>query len=290
MAGRLNFLTAGANLPLASNGVKLSKQILVETIEEHEEFKKLFLINEEVLGRIKESIKLKGFDNSQVLHIWKKDEHLHLIDGYTRLRACKECGLTMVPVYEHTFESFEEAYRYALSLQVNRRNLESSELLKNVSFLLGTDFVQSYEGDKSELIASSLGISKRTVQRTIVVDRDASEEVKNKIKQGDLSVYKAYNGLQKNEETNISFEEKIKVEDGDEVGTAPEKKRERCSSKKTKSEEKEESLKRILRSSVTLILNKVKQGFSADEIEKDESILRLLENPFGFDFEKGKEK
>ena len=40
MAGKLNFLTAGTNLPLADGNVKTSKMVLIEKIEEYEKFKK----------------------------------------------------------------------------------------------------------------------------------------------------------------------------------------------------------------------------------------------------------
>ena len=112
MAGKLNFLTAGTNLPLADGNVKTSKMVLIEKIEEYEKFKDLFSMDLEVLERIKMSLKDKGFDEKQGgLHVWKKEGHLFLIDGYTRLRACKEVGITMVHVSEHCFESEEEAYK-----------------------------------------------------------------------------------------------------------------------------------------------------------------------------------
>ena len=54
--------------------------------------------------------------------------------------SCRICGSghETVPYFEHKFESFDNAYKYVHELQVNRRNLESSELLRNVSRLLGT--------------------------------------------------------------------------------------------------------------------------------------------------------
>ena len=60
MAGKLNFLTAGTNLPLADGNVKTSKMVLIEKIEEYEKFKDLFSMDLEVLERIKVSLKDKG--------------------------------------------------------------------------------------------------------------------------------------------------------------------------------------------------------------------------------------
>ncbi len=52
MAKKLNIITAGGNLPFANNGLKLSENILVEKIEEHEKFKNLFSIDKALLNRI----------------------------------------------------------------------------------------------------------------------------------------------------------------------------------------------------------------------------------------------
>jgi ParB family chromosome partitioning protein len=128
MAKKINILSAGSNIPFADAGLKLSKQIKISEIEEHPDFKTLFVIDEEDLQRIKDSMTKNGFDNSQPVHIWhvideNGTEHFYLIDGYTRLAALKELGMETVPYYEHKFADFEEAFSYVLGLQVNRRNL-----------------------------------------------------------------------------------------------------------------------------------------------------------------------
>ena len=170
MAKRINILSAGGEIPFADNGLKLSKSIRISEIEYHDDFKSLFSIDDELLKRIVKSINDNKYDNSQPVHIWiYTDEneitHKYLIDGHTRVKAAEEAGLETIPYYEHKFESFEEAYKYVLGLQVNRRNLEGSELLKNISKLYGTDFIQNAEGKKSEAIAEILGISDRTVKK-----------------------------------------------------------------------------------------------------------------------------
>ena len=214
MAKRINILGAGPAVPFADGGLKLSKSIKISEIEEHPDFKSLFKIDDELLKRIVESINENGFDASQPVHIWvKTDEdgtsHNYLIDGYTRIAALKQSGHETVPYFEHKFESFDNAYKYVLGLQVNRRNLESSELLRNVSRLLGTDFVQNAEGKKSEVIAEVLGVSDRTVEKAISVSENADEETLAKIESGELSVNKAYKQekAKKKAERNVSHEE-----------------------------------------------------------------------------------
>ena len=197
MAKTLNILKAGSSVPFADNGLKLSKSIKISEIEYHEDFKSLFAIDENLLKRITDSMLENKYDNSQPIHIWVyTDEtgitHLYIIDGHTRLKAAEQAGFETVPYYEHKFESFEEAYKYVLSLQVNRRNLEGGELLRNISKLYGTEFIQNTEGKKSEAIAGILGVSDRTVEKGLYVNENADEETLEKIESGELSVNKAY--------------------------------------------------------------------------------------------------
>lgn len=211
MAKRINILNAGATVPFADGGLKLSKSIKISEIEKHPDFQSLFKIDDELLERITSSINENGFDASQPVHIWKVTDadgtvHNYLIDGYTRIAALEKAGHETVPYFEHKFESFEEAYKYVLSLQVNRRNLEGSELLKNVSKLLGTDFIQNVEGKKSKAIADILNLSDRTVEKAISVINNADEETLAKIDADELTVNKAYN--QDKEKSKVKSENK----------------------------------------------------------------------------------
>lgn len=211
MAKRINILNAGATVPFADGGLKLSKSIKISEIEKHPDFQSLFKIDDELLERITSSINENGFDASQPVHIWKVTDddgtlHNYLIDGYTRIAALEKAGHETVPYFEHKFENFEEAYKYVLSLQVNRRNLAGSELLENVSKLLGTDFIQNVEGKKSKAIADILNLSDRTVEKAISVYENADEETLAKIKADKLTVNKAYN--QDKEKSKVKSENK----------------------------------------------------------------------------------
>lgn len=200
MARTLNINKAGNNIAFADSGLKLSQSIILEKIEVHEKFQKLFQISEELLSRITDSMKEKGFDGSQPLHIWIVTDddgtvHYYLIDGYTRLAAAKAAGLKMLPYYEHRFNNFDDAYKYVLSLQVNRRNLGGNELLKNISVLMGTEFIQTAEGKKTDAIAEVLQISPSTVKRAIAVEKD--KEIKEKVDSGEITINQGYKEVQK---------------------------------------------------------------------------------------------
>ena len=182
MIKTLNMLAAGNDVPIADGRKKFSRMMLIEDIEEHADFKALYKIDAGVLERIVKSMKENGFDESQPVHIWlTEDGHKYLIDGYTRYTASKKAGITSLPVYEHSFKSFDETYKYVLGLQVNRRNLDGDELLRNIAILSKCEFVQKSTGSKAELIAKNLGVSKRTAQRAMSVEKNADAKMRQQI-------------------------------------------------------------------------------------------------------------
>lgn len=222
MAKKLSIITAGGNLPFANNGLKLSENILIEKIEEHEKFKSLFSIDKTLLDRIASDIEKNSFDSSQPVHIWvtKDDdgtEHNYLIDGYTRVAASKIAGIKMIPYFKHTFETFEEAHRYALHLQTDRRNLSGIDLLKNIRELMGSDYIQSIEGNKNEAIGKELGVSEKTVERANKVNSMASGEQIERIENGEASPNQIYNEIINQETVNeeATDEQRERIESGE---------------------------------------------------------------------------
>lgn len=222
MAKKLNIITAGGNLPFANNGLKLSENILVEKIEEHEKFKNLFSIDKALLNRITVDMEKNNFDSSQPVHIWvtKGDdgkEHNYLIDGYTRVAASKMAGIKMIPYFKHTFETFEEAHRYALHLQTDRRNLNGIDLLKNIQELMGSDYIQSLEGNKNEAIGKELGVSEKTVERANKVNSMASGEQIERIENGEASPNQIYNEIinQETVDEEATDEQRERIESGE---------------------------------------------------------------------------
>ena len=186
------------NIPVANSGLKLSKNILIEKIEPHPKFKVLFNIEEELKNRISTDMNDNGYDASQPVHIWlttDDDEitHYYLIDGYTRVEAAKQAGLKTIPYFEHKFETFEEAHRYVLHLQVDRRNLDGNTLLLNLKELMGSDFIQNVDGKKSDALAKELGVGSRTIEKAISVEKTATDEQKDRIEKGEATINQIYN-------------------------------------------------------------------------------------------------
>ena len=255
MAKKLNIITAGGNLPFANNGLKLSENILVEKIEEHEKFKNLFSIDKALLNRITVDMEKNNFDSSQPVHIWvtKGDdgkEHNYLIDGYTRVAASKIAGIKMIPYFKHTFETFEEAHRYALHLQTDRRNLNGIDLLKNIQELMGSDYIQSLEGNKNEAIGKELGVSEKTVERANKVNSMASGEQIERIENGEASPNQIYNEIinQETVDEEATDEQRERIESGEATvkdickEIKAEKKSRKASKKKSSDDDISESL------------------------------------------------
>ena len=224
MAKTLSIITngMGGGLPVANQGLKLSKIIAVEKIEEHERFKELYSIDDDLLERIADDMRANKFDASQPVHLWitgddDGTEHFYLIDGYTRIKAAKLAGLQTVPYFEHHFDSFEEAHRYALHLQVDRRNLSGMDLLRNIEELMGSDYIQSMKGNKNALVGEMLGVSEKTVERANFVEKNASDKQKAEIESGETTINATYNDLKKQEfvEKNASGEQKERIESGE---------------------------------------------------------------------------
>lgn len=212
----LSLKTNSSSIPLANGGLKLSKKIDISKLEERPRFKSLYDIDDNVLKRITEKIKTTGYDDSQPVHVWvKKDEegnvHYYLIDGYTRKEASLLAGEVVIPYFEHSFDDEEQAYLYALSLQVNRRNLSSGELIKNVIALMGTDYIQNTPGYMADKIAEEVGCSPRTVEKAIFVANNSDEDELELVKSNKKTINKSYN--EKHPKKNINKKEVSVSED-----------------------------------------------------------------------------
>ncbi len=251
MIKTLNMLAAGNDVPIADGRKKFSRMMLIEDIEEHADFKALYKIDAVVLERIVKSMKENGFDESQPVHIWlTEDGHKYLIDGYTRYTASKKAGITSLPVYEHSFKSFDETYKYVLGLQVNRRNLDGDELLRNIAILSKCEFVKNANKHKADIIAKSLGVSKRTAERAISVEKNADEKMKQQIEKKELTVFQAYKNLHE---------------------------------AKSQSEQVRDRLLNAVSKIAWYVLAELNSGFTAEQLLIDEDFKEALKNPEEFE-------
>ena len=97
------------------------------------EFQKLLVMEEDVLEKMKQSMKEEGFKSGHEIHIWKRGKEYILIDGHTRKSAWESLGNKTIPCIIHNFADIEEAKTFAIKEQINRRNLSGQALLDAVA-------------------------------------------------------------------------------------------------------------------------------------------------------------
>ena len=163
------------------------------------EFQKLLVMEEDVLEKMKQSMKEEGFKSGHEIHIWKRGKEYILIDGHTRKSAWESLGNKTIPCIIHNFADIEEAKTFAIKEQINRRNLSGQALLDavaNFNFEKGKGNVVGEKGKASEIIAKQIGVSAKTVEKTRLVLKEASPEQLEAIKKDEISMNQVYKQIQ----------------------------------------------------------------------------------------------
>lgn len=178
-----------------SGTVLLARLLPLRDIKLQREFKELFPIIPGNLDKITLRMRNSGFDNSKPLHIWDNGGVYILIDGHHRREAALACSLHEVPCYLHSFATTDEALEYALSEQTERRNLSDADLLKAlkvVDELKARGPAAGEKGKSASRSAQILGISTSRVEKTRMVEKHGTDEIKQRIESGELTLNKAY--------------------------------------------------------------------------------------------------
>jgi ParB family chromosome partitioning protein len=176
----------------------------IDDIKTASPFRDLFPVRKRVLDDIIWDMRKNGYDNSQSLVLWKDHGNV-VIDGHTRLSAAKKANIYQIPVILKAFSDEEEALKYAIACQKNRRNLSDSELVACVVELdkrkdriscLKQNLTVAPDGATgrtSQKTADLLGISARKVERIRSIMDNAPDEIKRMVKTGRMTVNSAYN-------------------------------------------------------------------------------------------------
>lgn len=163
-------------------------------------FKTLFPIKESILNEIAEDMKQNGFDYAHPIIIWGGHK-VTVIDGHTRLAAAQQIHLNKVPITLKEFADEDEALRYAIRAQSNRRNLSQEELLNCLAELDKRNAVGrpgktatnvAISGRTSESTAKLLGISRGKVEKLRTINDHAPSNIRNAVASGSMSVDKGY--------------------------------------------------------------------------------------------------
>ena len=180
----------------AAKAVTLEDKIFTVSIDKlhfDEDYKAVFKQEEDKVQRIAEDMMTNGFDKSQPIII---DENYAILDGNSRFMACQIAGITKVPVIIKKFESRKDALLYELGLQMNRRNIADDSVLIDTYHTVAA--MKDEEGNKlftDVEIAEKLGVSPRQISKAKEVDLKANDELKDALKNGEISLNKAYNSM-----------------------------------------------------------------------------------------------
>ena len=196
----------------------------IDDIKTASPFRDLFPVRKRVLDDIIWDMRRNGYDNSQPLVLWKDHGNV-VIDGHTRLSAAKKANIYQIPVILKAFSDEEDALKYAIACQKNRRNLSDSELVACVVELdkrmrpgQRNDLAVNLAPDGARLgksateTANLLGVSTRKVERIRSVMDNADDEIKRMVKTGRMTVNSAYNrtvGARHNENEPFEITRKV---------------------------------------------------------------------------------
>ena len=178
------------------------RPIMFETLEINtaSPFKDLFHVKPGDQAHIEASMKAKGFEFGHPLILWA-GHNATVVDGHTRLAAAKKLMFARIPVILKEFKDEAEALEFAIESQVHRRNLNDAELMKCMTELdkrmsegrpKKTATGVTVNGRSSENTAKLLGTSRGKVEKIRAINDHGTEEVKEAVKSGEMSVNKAY--------------------------------------------------------------------------------------------------
>lgn len=170
------------------------QMVEISNLKFDKDFKELFAQEPEKVERIAHDMKEHGFDKSQPI-IATKDGSI--LDGNSRFMAANQIGIKYVPVVYKDFADKNEALKYELHLQLDRRNLSDSEVFAMFKKLEEMKQSAKSEGKSTEdftdaKLAEQLKKSERQVQKMRELSKKADEQTLNKVVSGELTINQAY--------------------------------------------------------------------------------------------------
>jgi hypothetical protein len=177
------------------------KKVSIESVKTAEPFISLLPIREEVLAAIIYNMRIRGYDQSQPLIIWK--EQGVLVDGHTRLKAAKAIGFETVPVVYTSFKSESEAISYMLQIQLSRRNIRDWELVRLAAKIL-KGYNKASDGAKADYLTKHfIGISATKAKKIYFVAENASDDELTKLDDEKVTINKLFNQIKKAGEQGV---------------------------------------------------------------------------------------
>ena len=149
-----------------------------------------------------------------------------IVDGHNRYRICVENNIPFA-TEEKEFESKDAVKVWIIRNQLGRRNLQDfqrcelvlplEELLKSEAERARRDAIRNYRRGNTvetpqnsaasnketrDILSEMAGVSHDTLTKAKKIIASADEETKDKLRQGKISIHKAYKEVRKQEEVN----------------------------------------------------------------------------------------
>lgn len=183
-------------------------------IKTGEPFESLFPVDAHTLDAIAKDMELHGYDDAHPIVLW--DEKGVVVDGHTRLQAAIAAGIDDVPVVLSAFFDEDTAVEYAIHCQRDRRNLSDADMLRWIAEVdkrktaqeraamagrpkAGENLASSeakfnrQERKSAQQTADIVGTSRAKVEKARTVLDKATDEVKQAVEKGEMSINQAYN-------------------------------------------------------------------------------------------------
>jgi len=155
------------------------------------EISKVFAYNEALVEEIYQNILVYGYDKSQPVVLFKGT--MIILDGHHRLAATIKACIEDIPVIDKEFEDRESAIMYTFERQALRRNLSGREILTVAQMIIARGR-KEYDGKgrEAELLAKRFNVGVSTLYQGLAIEKKASSEVKEKVRNGEMSIKKGY--------------------------------------------------------------------------------------------------
>lgn len=175
-----------------------------------EPFSTLFSHNKAMVTSISATMKKDGYDLAYPVVC--SEVGGFVVDGHTRIASAKKAGLKLIPFINRKFTDDDDALKYAISCQRNRRNLTDAELIKCVEELdkrkkqgertdLAQHCAKSDSGKSSSATAELLNVSPRQVEKIRSIIDNAPKEIKEAVSSGEMSINQAEKEIRHQKET-----------------------------------------------------------------------------------------
>lgn len=200
-----------------------------------EEFQKLIPpLTDDEYRQLEENCIKEGI--REAILVWDRGDDLVIVDGHNRYKIAREHNLK----WNHkvmNFESREDAMLWMIDNQLGKRNLpkydktilnlRKQEILSKKSKEISLSNLKrgASEGQKSdargrvdEQIGKMAGVSRDTVRKVAKIEAEATPQVKEAVRKGELSINQAYNStfpkvldpVREAKKEHEEFKEKVK--------------------------------------------------------------------------------